>query len=151
MRACNKNHSSLHMRMCHMTRMRVRRNMMMRVTWVRRIALTMRQWRHLSATATATDHTTSATGTIALRHETLVEAIVTGLRVTEMSVSVVTVTVNELSYFWVFVRNVVAQLRFLEAGGRHSLVAGRRTAGRVRRIEARLDQLFSRLRGDHRL
>lgn len=64
--------------------------------------------------------------------------------------SVPVVTVYQLSYFRVLVGDVVAELRLLEPGGRHPLVAAAHT-GRIRRVEAGLDELLSRLRGDHRL
>ena len=57
--------------------------------------------------------------------------------------------VHHLPYFLVLVVQGVRQLRLLEARGRHPLV--HRAAGRIRRVEARLDQRLSRLRGDHRL
>lgn len=60
-------------------------------------------------------------------------------------------TVNHLSYFRILVADVVGELGLLEAGGRHPLVAARRTDRRIGRIQAGLDQRLARLAGDHRL
>lgn len=88
--------------------------------------------------------------TVAGLHQALLEAVVRGRcrRVCQMSVPVV--AVNQLSYFGVLVGDIVAELRLLEARGRHPLVAAT-DARRIRRIEAGLDELLARLRGDHRL
>ena len=60
--------------------------------------------------------------------------------------------VHHLSYFLLVFVDVVAELRLLEAGGRHALVASARSRRRrVRRVEARLDQCFAGLGGNHRL
>jgi len=87
---------------------------------------------------------------VARLHQALLEAVVRGRRrrVTQMSVPVM--AVYQLSYFRVLVGDVVAELRLLESGGRHPLIAAT-DAGRIRRVEAGLDELLARLRGDHRL
>lgn len=83
---------SLHVCVRHVAGMRMG-HMVVRVAAVRWITLTVGQWRNLSATAAA------STACVTLGHETLVESVVASLRVTEMSVSVMAVAVNELSYF----------------------------------------------------
>lgn len=60
-------------------------------------------------------------------------------------------TVHHLPYFRVLVADVVRQLRFLEAGGGHALVAGRGPGRRVRGVQAGLDEGLARLAGDHGL
>lgn len=71
--------------------------------------------------------------------------------------TVAAVAVHKVPYFLFVVADVVRQLRLLEAGRAHALVAAavaaaaaRRRAG-VRRVEARLDQGLTGLRRDHGL
>lgn len=107
------------------------------------VLLLVRQRGRLTATAAPAER---------LLHQTLVQAVVAGgggLGVPEMRVPVM--AVHQLPYFRVFVADVVAELRLLEARRAHPLVAGCSAAGRVRRVEARLDQRLARLRRDHRL
>jgi len=68
-----------------------------------------------------------------------------------MGMAVGGASVNKLPYFLVVVADVIAELRLLEARGRHALVpAGVAARGtRVRGVEARLDQGLARLRGYH--
>lgn len=87
---------------------------------------------------------------IGLLHQLLVEPVMPRLRVGQMSMPVVAVAVHQLSYFRIFVADVVAQFRLLEARRRHPLVTGA-AGGRVGRVQAGLDERFARLRRDHRL
>lgn len=111
---------ALRMRVGHVRVRRMRRRHVrhMRVVRMSAVGLGMGQGRRLAAT-------------IAGLHQTLLEAVVRGRsrRVRQMSVPVV--AVNQLSYFGVLVGDVVAELRLLEAGGRHPLVAAT-DAGRIR-------------------
>lgn len=56
--------------------------------------------------------------------------------------------VCQLPHLHILIYNVIRQLSFLEAGGRHALLAGGRGVGGV---EAGLDESLAGLRCDHRL
>lgn len=56
--------------------------------------------------------------------------------------------VRQLPHLHVLVNYVIGELGFLEAGGRHALLAG---GGRVGRVEARLDEPLAGVRRDHGL
>jgi len=61
--------------------------------------------------------------------------------------------IHHLPYFLLLlaVRHVVSQLGFFVTGNGHSLVARRHRRRWVRRVEAGLNESFSRVRRDHRL
>lgn len=123
-----------HVRVCGVRRRHMRHMRMVRMSAV---SLGMRQGRGLAAA-------------VAGLHEALLQAVVRGRRLGVCEMSVPVMAVNQLSYFGVLVGDVVAQLRLLEARRGHALISAA-NARRIRRIEARLYQLFARLRRYHRL
>lgn len=77
------------------------------------------------------------------------------VRMVDGALLLLLLAVHKLPYFGiVVVADVVRQVRLLEPGGGHALVArvgARAGRTRVRRVQARLYQRLARLRRDHRL